>query len=193
MLFPVFAALDLWTFVTEPATLGVLAATLVLAWPLGRRLADRVGCSRVVAVALVVTVGVVLALTVTPNRPVNSLEPLPPPHFLSLLRHSPGALWTQFATPPGDTEQLANIALYVPVGLLAWFAWRSVVRASVVGLLLTVAIETCQYGIIGRAGSITDIRNNTMGAILGAVFAAAAAARHAAARASRPTAEDPPS
>jgi glycopeptide antibiotics resistance protein len=60
-------------------------------------------------------------------------------------------------------------------------------------MLLTLAIETCQYGIIGRAGSITDIRNNTMGAILGAVFAAAATARYTAARASRPATEEPPS
>jgi glycopeptide antibiotics resistance protein len=186
----VLTTLGLWTFVAEPATLGVLGATLALAWPVGRRLADRIPCRRPVAVALVVAVGVVLALTLTPNRPVNSLEPLPPPHFLSLLRHRPGALWTQLTTPPRDLEQLANIALYVPVGLLAWLAWRRVLRASVGGLLLTVAVETCQYGIIGRAGSITDIRNNTLGAILGAVFTAAATARYAATRTVREAGHD---
>jgi glycopeptide antibiotics resistance protein len=164
----------LWTFVTEPVVLAVLGATLVLAWPLGRRLADRLHCRRTVAVALVVTVGVVLALTLTPSRTADGSTPVLPPHYLSLLRHNPAALWTQFTSPPGDVEQRANIALYVPLGVLAGFAWRSVMRASVFGMMLTVAIETCQYGIIGRAGSITDIRNNTAGAILGALFAAAA-------------------
>jgi glycopeptide antibiotics resistance protein len=170
----VLTTLGLWTFVAEPVVLAVLAATLVLAWPIGRRLADRLHCSRAVAVAFVVTVGVVLALTLTPSRSVDGSAPVLPPHYLSLLRHDPAVLWAQFTSWPGDVEQRANIALYIPVGVLAGFAWRSVVRASAFGMMLTIVIETCQYGIIGRSGSITDIRNNTAGAILGALFAAAA-------------------
>ena len=42
-------------------------------------------------------------------------------------------------------------------------------RATLFGAALTVFVETCQYGIVGRAGSITDIRNNTLGALLGAI------------------------
>jgi VanZ family protein len=41
-------------------------------------------------------------------------------------------------------------------------------------MALTVFVETCQYGIVGRDGSITDIRNNAAGAILGALLAATA-------------------
>ena len=165
--------LGLWEFVTGPATLAVLGATLVLAWPVGRRLADRLHCPRAAAVALVITVGVICALTLTPNQPVDGIYPQLPPHYLHLLPHPRAVLATLSARPVG-AEQLANIALYVPLGLFARFVWRSAVKASAVGLALTVVIETCQYGIIGRAGSLTDIRNNTAGAILGALVATAA-------------------
>jgi glycopeptide antibiotics resistance protein len=175
MLGTVLTRIGLWTFVAEPATLAVLAATLLVAWPIGRRFADRYRCPRAVAVAFVITVGVVLALTLTPSKPANGVYEVLPPHYLSLLKNNPAALWAQFTSLPwNDDEQIANIALYLPVGLLGGFAWRSTVRASLFGMALTVAVETCQYGIIGRAGSLTDIRNNTAGAILGALAAAAA-------------------
>jgi glycopeptide antibiotics resistance protein len=165
--------LGLWEFVTGPATLAVLGATLALAWPVGRRLADRVHCPRAAAVALALTVGVICALTLTPNQPVDGIYPQLPPHYLHLLPH-PRAVLAALSARPAGAEQLANIALYVPLGLFARFVWRSAVQASALGLALTVMIETCQYGIIGRAGSLTDIRNNTAGAILGALIATAA-------------------
>jgi glycopeptide antibiotics resistance protein len=69
---------------------------------------------------------------------------------------------------------LANIALYIPIGFLGRLVWRSAARAAGFGTALTVFIETCQYGIVGRDGSITDIRNNAAGAILGALLAVTA-------------------
>jgi glycopeptide antibiotics resistance protein len=173
MLRIVLTSLGLWRIVAEPVTLAVLGATLLLAWPIGRRLAARYCCSKVVVVALVISVGVVFALTLTPSEPVAGVYTVLAPHYLWLLKNDPAALWAQFTSLPRDAEQLANIALYAPVGLLAGFAWRSTVRASLFGMALTIAIETCQYGIIGREGSLTDIRNNTAGAILGALAAAA--------------------
>jgi VanZ family protein len=82
-----------------------------------------------------------------------------------------------------DPEQIANIALYVPVGLFGRFVWRSAIGAAAFGTALTVVIETCQYGIVGRDGSLTDIRNNAAGAILGALLGGVAARviRHPAA------------
>ena len=61
---------------------------------------------------------------------------------------------------------MANIAISFPAGFLGRFVWGSVGRATGFGLALTVFVETCQYGVIGRAGSITDIRNNALGAFL---------------------------
>jgi glycopeptide antibiotics resistance protein len=82
-------------------------------------------------------------------------------------------VWSALTAAPSDAEEIANVALYVPVGVLGWLLWRSVGWATLFGAMLTVVIETCQIGVIGRAGSLTDIRNNTAGAFLGAVFAAA--------------------
>jgi glycopeptide antibiotics resistance protein len=168
----VLTSSGLWIFLLKPSTLAALASVLVAAWPVGRWFAARCRCSRAVAVTFILAVGVVLALTLTPNKPATGVYVLLVPQYLSLLKHDPAALWAQLVTLPTDDEQLANIALYVPVGLLGTFAWRSAPRAALFGLMLTVAVETCQYGIIGRAGSITDIRNNTTGALVGALLAA---------------------
>lgn len=162
---------ELWNFITEPAALAVIAATLATAWPLGRRLSNRYQCSRAAAVLFVVAVGLILALTLTPNAPATGI-PLPqPPHFVYQLGH-PRLVWAMLITPPNDAEELANIAVYLPAGFLGRYVWSSVGRATGVGLALTVFVETCQYGVIGRAGSITDIRNNALGAFLGALLAA---------------------
>jgi glycopeptide antibiotics resistance protein len=169
----VLTADALWGFVTEPAPLTVLAVTLVAVWPVARRIARRTGCRRSVAVLFVLWVGVVVALTLTPAEPAPGVPVTTPPHFLGQVDH-PRLVWSLLTAPPWDAEQLANIALYLPVGLLAGLAWRRTVPATLIGMALTVAIETCQYSIIGRAGSITDIRNNTAGALLGALAAAAA-------------------
>jgi len=164
----------LWTFVvTRPAPLAVLAAVLAIAWPLGHRLAARHDCRPAVAVLFVIEVGVILALTMTPNPPPPPDVPIYP-HYLTQLGN-PHLVWSQLTGAPGSIEQLANIALYVPLGVLGWYMWRSAARSAGFGVALTVFIETCQYGIAGRGGSLTDIRNNAAGAVLGAVLAAAIA------------------
>jgi len=167
----VMTAEGLWAFVTGPPALAVLAATAVVAWPAGARLARRLACSRTAAILYVVAVGVIVALTVTPNHPAPGVVEVLPPHYLTEIGDL-RLVWSRLTAAPSDAEQLANIALYVPVGVLGRLVWRSAVRATLAGTALTVAIETCQYGIIGRAGSLTDIRNNSAGALIGAVAAA---------------------
>jgi len=169
----VLTAAGLWAFATEPAALAVIVLVSAVAWPLGRRIADRRRCSRAVAILFIVAVGAIVALTMTPNEPPTGVQLPRPPHFVQQLG-DPSLVWATATALPNDSEQWANIALYLPVGFLGWFVWRSVTRASGFGLALTMFVETCQYGIVGRAGSITDIRNNTAGAVVGAVLAAAA-------------------
>jgi hypothetical protein len=166
----VLTAEGLWDFITGPAAFAVIVATLAVAWPLGRRLADRYQCPRIAAVLFVVAVGFILALTLTPNASATDI-PLPP-HFVHQLGH-PRLVWAKLVAPPHDCEEMANIAIYLPAGFFGRYVWGSVGRATGAGLLLTVFVETCQYGVIGRAGSITDIRNNALGAFAGAVLAAA--------------------
>jgi glycopeptide antibiotics resistance protein len=179
---------DLWHFVLGRSALVVLLVTAVVAWPLSRLVADRFGRSRVATVLFLASVGVVMALTLTPNYPAPGEITVMPPHFLQYIgnRHM---VWAALTSPPADSEQIANIALYVPVGLFGRFVWRSTIGAAAFGIALTVAIETCQYGIVGRDGSLTDIRNNAAGAVLGALIGAVAV-RVAQRRRARKTSDD---
>ncbi|MEV8508798.1 VanZ family protein [Actinoplanes sp. NPDC051475] len=153
------------TFIGNPVPQIVFAVFLVLAWPLSR-LAGRDTKRRWAAALFFVSAGMIIALTATPSY-ANAASAIPP-HFLTELDH-PGVIWAKLTAAPSDTEQLANIALYVPLGIFGRLLWRSTARATVCGFLLVLTIETVQYVIPGRAGSITDIRNNTLGAFLGAV------------------------
>ena len=166
----------------------MLLVTAVAAWPLGRLIANRLGRSRAAAVLFVAAVGVVMALTLTPNYPGPGEPTDMPPHFLQYLGN-PHMVWAALTSPPADSEQIANVALYVPVGLFGRFVWRTTIGAAAFGIALTVVIETCQYGVPGRDGSLTDIRNNAAGAVLGALLGAVAA-RIAERRNTRQTAGD---
>jgi glycopeptide antibiotics resistance protein len=162
---------DLWHFLLGRAALAVVVATAFVAWPVGRLIADRLRRPRAAAVLFVAAVGVVMALTLTPNYPAPGELTDVPPHFLHYLGNL-HMVWAALTSPPSDSEQIANIALYIPVGLFGRFVWRSALGAAAFGITLTVFIETCQYGIVGRDGSLTDIRNNAAGAVLGALVGA---------------------
>jgi len=161
-------AVGLWNFISAPVPLVILIATVLLAVPVGRKLATWQRCSSVAAVLLILMVGIVAGLTLTPNPPAPGVTEILPPHYLTLLTH-PRVVWAQLVAPPADGEQQANIALFVPIGVLAALVFGTIPRATLFGAALTVFVETCQYCIAGRAGSFTDIRNNTLGALLGAI------------------------
>jgi glycopeptide antibiotics resistance protein len=167
----VLTSVGLWTFLIKPVTLVVLAVVLALAWPVSASVARRAGCPRTAALLFVLAVGGVLALTLTPNEPPPDVFVAQPPHFLTQIGN--GHLdWASLIAAPDDDEQWANILLYLPIGLFGRRVWGSAARSALFGTALTVFVETCQYGIVGRSGSLTDIRNNTAGAIVGALVAA---------------------
>ena len=66
-------------------------------------------------------------------------------------------------------EYLANVALFIPVGmfLLLLFGTRFWWLAVAAALVLTSLIETAQRAIPGRVSDERDIAANTMGAVLG--------------------------
>ena len=72
----------------------------------------------------------------------------------------------------GRAEFLANIAMFVPVGvfLLLLFSPRFWWIAAVAGLVMTSAIETAQRSIPGRVPDERDIVANTLGALVGIVI-----------------------
>jgi glycopeptide antibiotics resistance protein len=66
-------------------------------------------------------------------------------------------------------EYLANVALFIPVGLflLLLFGTRLWWLAVAAALVLTSLIETAQQAIPGRVSDERDVAANTMGAVLG--------------------------
>jgi len=69
-------------------------------------------------------------------------------------------------------EFLANVALFVPLGLLLSLGWPRLPwwAVSLIGFVTTVTIECVQWGIPSRFPAISDIVSNTLGTIVGAVF-----------------------
>ena len=69
-------------------------------------------------------------------------------------------------------EYLANVALFVPVGLflLLLFGTRFWWLAVAAALMMTSLIETAQRAIPGRVSDDRDIAANTMGAVVGVVL-----------------------
>jgi glycopeptide antibiotics resistance protein len=69
-------------------------------------------------------------------------------------------------------EYLANVALFVPVGLflLLLFGTRFWWVAGAAAIAMTSAIETAQRSIPGRVPDERDIAANTMGAVVGIVI-----------------------
>lgn len=68
-------------------------------------------------------------------------------------------------------EYLANVALFVPVGLflLLLFGTRFWWLALGAAIVMTSAIETAQRSIPGRVPDERDLAANTMGAVVGIV------------------------
>ncbi|MDQ0613779.1 glycopeptide antibiotics resistance protein [Microbacterium sp. W4I4] len=71
-------------------------------------------------------------------------------------------------------EFLANIALFVPLGLLLSAGWPRVPGWVVIliGFATTVTIECVQWGIPSRFPAISDIVSNTLGTIIGVALVA---------------------
>jgi hypothetical protein len=142
-----------WAVATKPATLIVLALTLLLAWPLGRR-------RGATGVLFVVTLGAILAATATTRLFHFGVADVRP--YLGQFG-DPAYVFGGFA---GNLERLCNIALFLPLGLLATLLWRRplLVVASCSGL--SFLLEAWQ-AVIGRGGDAIDVAHNTVGAALG--------------------------
>jgi len=101
-------------------------------------------------------------------------------------------LWITDVTPLtyGAVEFLANIAMFVPIGVLVTLLSRRWWMAAVVGFALTCAIEFTQTFLPARFPDVQDIFANTLGAVLGCL-AVTAVRRIRASRATTSTATVP--
>jgi glycopeptide antibiotics resistance protein len=71
-----------------------------------------------------------------------------------------------------ETEVLANIALFVPVGLLLALVLRRATLAAVLCLVMSAGIELAQQRYFPtRVPSIADVEHNALGGVIGAALA----------------------
>jgi VanZ family protein len=112
--------------------------------------------SRRIAFGLVLlSVGVVLALTLTP-----SFGDPPEPHSLLCVWCNGRAL----------ADMLLNVGLFVPVGA-ALANWQRIkLRSVLAAVVLTVGIELAQFVIPGRDPNLSDVLTNTLGAVIGVLL-----------------------
>ena len=70
-------------------------------------------------------------------------------------------------------EFLANVAMFVPIGVLFLLVLgrRQWWLATLIGVALTVTIEVSQLGIPGRVSDPRDVLANSLGALVGVLFA----------------------
>lgn len=131
---------------------------------------SRYQCSRLVAVGLIASVGVVLALTGGAGAiaPANA-QTWWMPGYLQQLTYD-GYLRSELTTMFGTLQELANVVLFAPVGLFASLTWRSLTRGMVFGIGLSVFVERVQP-FIGRPGSFGDLLHNALGTTIGAAVA----------------------
>ena len=68
-------------------------------------------------------------------------------------------------------ESLLNVVMLIPFGFLA-MVWepKSIVRQTFHGFLLSVSVEILQLFNAQRASDVTDVINNTLGALIGAIL-----------------------
>ncbi len=146
----------------------ILCVTLVLAWPVGRRIARRYGRPQVLTVLFVGALGVVLALTVP--VPFRALRPRRAVGFLEQFTDVP-LLAVEAISFGSNAEQWGNVLLFLPLGFLGALVSRSALRAAGLGIALSVLVEVWQSAA-GRGGEVGDVLHTAAGAVLGAVSAA---------------------
>src|ERR1051325_2403630 len=80
--------------------------------------------------------------------------------------------WCLLCGSEGTADFVANILLFVPLGLGLGFAGVSWRRATVIAAAASTSIELAQYFIItGRFATLGDVVSNTIGGSLGAMMA----------------------
>ena len=120
--------------------------------------------NRVLIILLVVYIICVLYLTLVCRQSQGRiLELVPFWSYAEAIRGQQG-MWFQIA---------ANIALFVPLGMLAGGIRSNnkvIIPAAIVGLALSIVIETCQYIFAIGTCEIDDLIDNTAGAVIGALI-----------------------
>lgn len=84
----------------------------------------------------------------------------------------PGEVFCLVCGPLGGVDFLANVVLFLPLGVALAAGGRSPARALWMSAALSLAIEACQWRLVpGRDASAGDVLANSLGAVVGALAA----------------------
>lgn len=126
---------------------------------------------RAVRIAASVVVLVGIGLVVFWPMPPHPADGGPYRQVLEFLWDHGMPRWFTFMT----AEFCANIALFVPFGMVAYWWKPSIVRDTMLGFAASCLIEAAQGAFVGgRVADPRDIASNTIGALVGSVIAAVA-------------------
>lgn len=161
-------------FLSEvPGFLPGVAASLVIALLAAGRVATALRANRLLAFCLVVSIGAILAATLTPNT--GSFEPPPGTTFCDLSRVSPAPL-AELLSLHGEPS--LNALLCLPLGLVIGLLPRSAGKIVLLAgaLALPAVIEVLQglLTLLNRSCSSADVVDNLTGLAVGVVLGSAA-------------------
>jgi len=123
--------------------------------------------ARVLTLALVAYTAFVLLVTLTPRMPGTGSVAILVNSVLAYLHERGWFLGTEYL----DVEFLANIGMFVPLGVLAALLLRGRARWALllIGTAFSAFIETYQALFLpGRYPELRDIVSNSLGFLLGA-------------------------
>ncbi len=163
-----------WQVVARPTALAILVGGLLAAWFAAPRLSRKFHCGRIAAGALPVSLVVILALTL----PGDGREPVTGgagavADFASQLADFDRIVRYVSQLAAGGNEQLANIALFIPLGFLGYWTTRRAGLVICLCVLLSIVIEAWQ-SYAGRSGTLSDVINNSFGGVVGTLAGLAA-------------------
>ena len=82
--------------------------------------------------------------------------------------------WSYFAYFRGEDdslliENIMNVVVFVPIGLLAGLASRSMnwIKALSLGLCISIPIEVLQFSFEKGFAELDDVMHNTLGCVIG--------------------------
>lgn len=130
-------------------------------------LARRLGVHRVVAWTSIVSLGAILAATLTPSPEALVLGSLAAPAGCDLSRIGPATWLEYFALGTAGLNVLLFIPLGVSIGLLP--NSRAKVLVGICSVILPICIETIQLVVwpLGRACQSADVFDNLAGLTVG--------------------------
>jgi hypothetical protein len=152
-------------FERAPSVPVTIAAGLLLAVLVAALVPRRRVLTFLTGAALAVVVGV----TVVPAGGWTALH---------LVDDVPASIWANVRPQPGDftawtqtTDGPLNVVLFVPLGLFLALLLRRPVRAALLCIALSLAIECYQAALTTRVATFTDVVANGVGAAFGALAA----------------------